>query len=277
MTIQIYSGLDLLPGEYAAIESFENEFTGGRWENRDILGGVVSSTSVDTGHTSYTDVLRAGLLMGQLTSNKQLVPYDPTAATGAEELVGVLKNSLKINMGSVATTRFVGNIIHGGVVDPTKVVLASSTSVSIVGLTTEFHIRKQLRAAGFKLTDALWEVPYGVVRKTVAKTTDYTITTADRNCRFTNAGASGAVNFTLPANARLGLEYWFNVVADQNLIVTAGTADTLIVFNDIAADSIAFQTSSEKVGGAFHVFGDGSKWVVEVMLGAETQTPTIAT
>lgn len=277
MTIQIYTGLDLLPGEYAAVESFENEFTGGRWENRDILGGVVDSTSVDTGHTGNTDVLRAGLLMGQVVSTKKLKPYDPAATTGEEEIVGVLKNSLKINLGSTATTRFVGNIIHGGVVDPTKLVLASSSSVSIVGLTTEFHIRKQLRAAGFKIADALWETPYGVIRKTVAKTANYTVTNADRNCRFTNAGAAGAVNFTLPATASLGLEYWFNVVADQNVTVTAGTADTMIVFNDVAADSIAFSTASEKVGAALHVYGDGSKWVVEVMLGAETQTPTIAT
>lgn len=277
MTIQQYTGLDLLPGEYAAIESFENEFTGGRWENRDILGAVVDSAATDSGHTSYTDVLRAGLLMGMVTSTKKIKAFDPTATDGTEEIFGVLKNSVKINMGSVATTRFVGNIIQGGFVDPTKLILSSSTSASIVGLSTEFHIRKLMRAAGYKLTDALWEVPYGVVRKSVAKTTDYTVTDADRNIRFTNAGASGAVIFTLPATAKLGLEYWFNVVADQNVTVTAGTADTLIVFNDIAADSIAFSTSSEKVGAALHVYGNGSKWVVEVMLGAETQTPTIAT
>jgi hypothetical protein len=277
MTIQPFYGVDLAPGEYTVQESFENEFTGGRWENRDILGGAIASTVTDSGHTSYTNILRAGLLMGNTTSTNKLGVYAVAGTTGVEEVFGILKNSVQMNVGSVAAERFTGNIISGGIIDPTKIILSTETRAAIVGLATEFHIRKQLKAQGFKLTDALWEVPYGGVRKTVAKTADYTVTDADRNTRFTNAGAVGAVIFTLPATAKLGLEYWFNVVADQNVTVTAGTADTMIVFNDIAADSVAFSTASEKVGGALHVYGDGAKWVVEVMLGQLTQEVTVAT
>jgi hypothetical protein len=51
----------------------------------------------------------------------------------------------------------------------------------------------------------------------------------------------------------------------------------MVVFNDPTADSIAFSTSSEKVGAMIEVIGDGTGWLTLVHLGAETQTPTIAT
>lgn len=38
-------------------------------------------------------------------------------------------------------------------------------------------------------------------------------------------------------------------VVDQNFIVAVPTADTAIAVNDLAADSLALQTSSEKIGG----------------------------
>jgi len=275
--VQNFGASGLAPGEYTVVESFENEAVQGRWESHDVIGGVIVSTAADAGNTSYTSTLRAGLLMGMNTSTEFLAQFDPTATNGTEEIFGIMTKSQNMNVNGVAANRFVGGIVQGGYVDPNFICLASSSSKGIVGNAYEWHIRKLLRAQGFKLTDAIWEVPYGVVRKTVAKTADYTITTADRNCRFTNAGAAGAVIFTLPATARLGLEYWFNVVADQTLTITAGTADTMIAFNDIAADSVSFAQASEKVGGSAYVYGDGSKWVVEVKLGFESQTITVAT
>ena len=62
------------------------------------------------------------------------------------------------------------------------------------------------------------------------------------------------------------------------MTITADTADTMVTFNDDAADSVAFSTSSEKVGGAAFVFSDGSKWMVQLMTydGAD-QAVTVAT
>lgn len=274
---QTFPGVNLLPGTYAEFESQENEFTAGRWENRDVIGGVILSSTTDSGHTSYTSVLRAGVLMGKVTASDQLTVWSPTATNGSEDIFGILKTGVQMNVGSTAQTRFGGHIISGGYVDPNFIIRSASTSTGIVGDTYEFHIRKLMRAQGFKFTDALWEVPYNTVRKYVAKTADYTVTNADRNVKFTNSGASGTVVFTLPSTAALGLEYWFGVVADQTVTVTAGTADTLIAYNDVAADSISFGTSSEKVGGMVHIYGDGSKWVAELSLGFESQTVTIVT
>lgn len=113
-------------------------------------------------------------------------------------------------------------------------------------------------------------------RKVVAKTADYTVTPNDAGTLFTNRGASGAVVFTLPAAAAAtGIEFEFAVVANQNVTIAA-PADTLVAFNDATATSIAFSTTSEKVGSNVRVVSDGTSWISSVHLAAETATPTIA-
>ena len=112
------------------------------------------------------------------------------------------------------------------------------------------------------------------------KTADYTITTKDFGKLLTNNGAAGAVNFTLPAAAAALIGSWVKiaVVTDQTVTITSNPIDTLIAFNDIAADSIAFSTAAEKVGNVvLCTCVSATKWLAEVNLGAETATPTIAT
>lgn len=94
----------------------------------------------------------------------------------------------------------------------------------------------------------------------IAKTGAYSVTAAESGTIFTNTGAGGAVNFTLPSNVT-GLCYYFVATADQNIRVTADTADTMVIFNDAAADYIEYSTASQKIGGGFWVFADGSKWI----------------
>lgn len=116
----------------------------------------------------------------------------------------------------------------------------------------------------------------GAVKMEV-KTADYTVTAADSGTIFHTAGATAAVNFTLPAISAGPFRFAFLVGADQNLTVTAATADTIITFNDVAADSVAFSTSSEKIGGSIEVFCDGTYLYALPHLASEAQTVTIAT
>ena len=108
--------------------------------------------------------------------------------------------------------------------------------------------------------------------KIVVKAASYTITSADFGTVFTTRGATGAVTFTLPAAASKNKGEWalFLNVADQNMLV-AGADEGLVCFNDLTADSIAFQTSSEKIGGAFLAISDGTSWAV-MPLATEVQT-----
>jgi hypothetical protein len=93
----------------------------------------------------------------------------------------------------------------------------------------------------------------------VACTTNTTVTADNSGSIYTTRGASGAVTFTLPAK-EVGLHYTFLNVVDQNMIIATDATNTMITFNDTAADSIAFSTGGNKVGAAAYVFCDGTKW-----------------
>ncbi len=109
-----------------------------------------------------------------------------------------------------------------------------------------------------------------------AKTTDYSVTAADTGSVFTTTGASATVTFTLPVKTS-GLAYWFINTVDYNMVVAANTADTMVTFNDATADSVAFSTSSEKIGGAVRVFCDGTKWIALPFGTKSTGTMTVNT
>lgn len=117
----------------------------------------------------------------------------------------------------------------------------------------------------------------GGYRIVSAKTGDYTVVAADSGKLFTTSGASGAVNFTLPAVASVSAGWtatFFNA-ANQNMTITAPSTK-LVAFNNTGATSIAFSTSSEKTGAGVTIVFDGSVYLAFVNLGTETQTPTIA-
>ena len=97
----------------------------------------------------------------------------------------------------------------------------------------------------------------GFFLRTAAKTADYTCVRGDSGTIFTTRGAAGAVIFTLPAVTQ---GWWaiFVAGAAQNLTVTNAVADTLICFNDIAADSLIIDT--DQPGNAMFVFCDGTRY-----------------
>ena len=99
----------------------------------------------------------------------------------------------------------------------------------------------------------------------VAKDDSFAISMpADTGKLFTTTGATGAVTATLPAPATtLKGTYCrvFNTV-DQNLVIAVTGNDTLITLNDVAADTVTFSTSSEKIGAAVLCVCDGTKWLV---------------
>lgn len=98
----------------------------------------------------------------------------------------------------------------------------------------------------------------------VAKTADYTIVPGDNGTLFTNGGAAGAVVFTLPA-LKNGYFFGFLVTADQSVTIASAAGDDIVTFNDAAADSLAFSTAGEKLGGHVDVFSNlaGDKWYVK--------------
>jgi len=79
---------------------------------------------------------------------------------------------------------------------------------------------------------------------------------------------TGAVTLTLPAIDK-GLWYFILNAVDQDLIIAAPTADTLITFNDVAADSVDFDQAGNKIGAAALIACDGTSWIA-VNIGTHT-------
>ena len=81
---------------------------------------------------------------------------------------------------------------------------------------------------------------------------------------------------TLPAVATCpkGADILFINCSDTDLSV--GLNELILTKNNAAADSVAYATSSEKIGGAFWCFNTGAKWAV-LPLAEETQTVSVTT
>lgn len=234
------------------------------------LPGALVSSSTDSGNTGYTDVLRPNLLMGRISATKKYAPWSPSATDGSQVIAGILLNAQKMQFQGVAKDRLVGYLLVGGPIRAKALQIASLTTSGIVGATSEWLVRRQMNQ-NFQFDD----IPEGVGGSLMTLAATATITEAQTGTHFIVAGAA-AVTATLPATAKLGLEYTFTNTTDQNLIVAAGTADTMIVYNDAAADSVALSTASEKIGGTIKVVGTGTAWMVIPHLW-EGQTPTIVT
>lgn len=121
--------------------------------------------------------------------------------------------------------------------------------------------------------------PFLQFKKSVAKTASYTVKAIDHDIRFSNYGAAGAVTYTLPPIADVwdGWSADFTILAAQTMTITAPSGK-LIAANNAGATSIAFSTTSEKIGNGVTIYYDGNaaKYVAVVHLANETQTPTIS-
>jgi len=100
-------------------------------------------------------------------------------------------------------------------------------------------------------TAADWETPAasgnGVPLTVVAKTSDYTLLSSDAQKVFTNRGAPGIVNFTLPTWAS-GLSYNIAVATAQTVQVTAPGSDVIQV--STLTSSGGGNTSASSVGSS---------------------------
>ena len=245
--------------------------TWGRLDQQIYLATVIDGTARDAGNTNFTDVLRPGLLVGKITATGKVKQWNPAATDGSQKIVGVLMSAQKMQLMGADQDRFIGYVLYGGCVKAKGIVIASSTSDGIVGNALEYVIRRQM-AMAFRLDDDPAGYIPGQVVTTVTDNT--TVSEAQAGQMFVTNGA-GAISFTLPS-PKQGLEYSFYNAVDQNMTITCATTDVLIVYNDIAADSVALSTASEKVGGSFRVIGTGTKWIVIPSLW-EAQTVTPAT
>lgn len=250
-------------GEYSTQES--DVLWGHRYFVED-QSATLYSGSLDAGNTPTT-LLRGGLVLAK-RSDGQYTQYDPDGTDGYVN-VAVAVLAFGVNMldySATAEARFVPVIVAGQV-----------KAGNLIGL--DYQARKQL-ARNFMFDDDHPGQGFSADKQQIAVTGNTTVTAAQNNSTFIVTGGSG-VTFTLPTLAA-GLCYEFNNCVNQNMVIAAASAGTLIILNDLAANSVAVQTTNEKIGGSFRVraLPDASKWFVQQLTcGSSTtvQTVTVVT
>ncbi len=263
----LYDGAYSMPGQGTVRETYENQFWFGERHQQMWTGMLLSGASRDTGNTSYTTVLRTGLLMGMVTATKKIKEWNPTGTDGSQYILGVLDIGISPQRLGSDADKWLAYLMVGGTIKADRLLIPGNTTLGISGETYEYEIRAQLHRR-FLFSDAWSGNPMGgftSIRNLTATdiTNDaHTVTYAENNTLFTTYGGDGAFTFTLPASPKHGLHYGFYNAVDQSMTVaSASSSDNIVAFNDAAADSIAFSTTGEKLGGYFEVFGNGSKWL----------------
>lgn len=257
-----------LPGFTAKRETVEANFTFQTFFYGDVVfdaAPVIASTAVDSGNTP-TSILRPGLILGKLDSDGSWVQYSPTATDGSQEARGVLVTEVNMTdytTGSAAARMGLGIVIAG-----------KAKESMLVNL--DYAARNQLAARGFILDGDNWGLS-NCPRRRVMKAADYTVLATDHLSLFITK--TGAVTFTLPTIA-VGLTFWFLNGVDANMTIASAEGDNVIVDNDLSADSVAFSTSSHKIGGYVKmeaIYVDSTlKWLPTYLNGVSTNTVTTA-
>lgn len=250
MSLLTASAFGNLPGMGSVVETFEAAVAWGPYP-RYFVGAWIASTAVDAGN-SPTTTLRPGLVMGKQISTGQWTNYSPTAADGSEVAAGVLVTALRIQDVSTQTNvqKSYAVMVSGGV-----------QASKLLGL--DNMARAQM--SGHFIFDDF--VPGNVefqFQRFQTKTTSYQIVAADNLSHFDNLGAVGAVTFTLPPIAN-GYQFFFTAMAAQNLIVASTEGANMVTFNNASANSVAFQTGGNIIGGSLNVYSNpaATKWIVE--------------
>lgn len=250
-----------MPGVYPITETEEKQIWYGRETDLWYLSNPrFAAAAVDAGNTPTTS-LRAGLLVGRITSTGLLTAWNHDATTGEENLVGVLKKSFSTLDGDATAVIKEGAVIGAGRLKAAQLLIEG---VAFQGHANEYLARQQLYQLGIWLDDDL-QRKYGpsdvLLRTAGAAGPTRTVTAAENGTLFL---ATGACTFTLPTLAP-GLCYGFFNQVDADMVVASAVADTIIALNDLAADSLAFSTMSEKIGGflVFRTYDQSAKWFVE--------------
>ena len=240
------------------------------------VNSYIDSTVTDSGSTPTSDI-RAGHLFAKHTSSGNLYMWDPTTDDGRDLVHAVLlRDQSMLDYGTGTAVKKYGHFVVAGGLDVDELFVNGTAFTSS---SYEHLARRQLVVGGrYLLSDNISNqaAALGLPIVERAKATDYTVTTSDMGVLFTNTGAAGAVNFTLPA-IEAGLAFEFQVVADQDLTVTSAAGDDMVAFNDAAADSVAFSTAGQKIGGRLlvHANDAGTLWYVRNM--SPGNTITVAT
>lgn len=240
-----------LPGQTAVIETYEAAVTWGVASQQIWANGLIAAAAVDT-NNSPTWRLRPGLILGQLTSGGNWTNYSATATDGSQIASGILGYGMRMqDVYTGSTTQKFYAIAVGG----------RAKAANLIGL--DNMARAQL-ASRFVFDDNLAGNADFPWLNFATKTANYQILSTDNFTQFNNLGASGEVDFTLPAIAN-GYFFGFSGQSDNILKIISTEGSNIIALNNLTASSAAAATGSQKIGANFVIYSNpaATKWILE--------------
>lgn len=253
------------------------------------LTGLTAQSTLTLAPTANTAAI--GWLLTDTTAatsgNQQYSPYIyqtgqgwKTTATAASQSVTFRSGVVPVQGTSAPTgTYIIESSINGGAFGSafafdTNGRFGSSASSFDIGqavvgstISSSWRLNNSTGSIGplsptFTLGDSTLPWNYVVAgRQVVNKTSNYTVVTGERGAFYTNAGAAGSVNFTLPT-AAANLVYNFYVDAAQTVTITAGSSTTIQLAGSTSAS--AGNITSSTVGNCITLVAiSTTKWVAQ--------------
>lgn len=263
----VHGGRDRAPGITAEINTFENEFLWGDWYQHLISGLMIDGASRDTGNSGATHILRAGLLMGKVTSTNKLKPWDPTATTGEQRIFGILKESRSMLANNASTDRLTGPIICSGGVLSDKLIIAGTAGLGLASTAAYNYLARAQLRTNFKLSDEFHlNYPQYLIHDVTSaeQSGGITFSYADNFTEFQNTG--GTLTFALASVAPYqGVEFRLRTeTATTDAITLTSGSSNIKVPGASATNSLSVDAS------LIRVYGNGSLWCVETLIDTDT-------
>lgn len=257
--MSVYGGFGV-PGQDTAVFDSPNEIVSQGFDADQFVldSAVISASTVDAG-ASPTFAIRPGLILGLVASTGKYLQWDSTATDGSQYARAILWKELRMQDFNGNTVDRVFTVIVGrGIMRASKLWVKGTALTSAAD---QYLARRQLANAMFVMDDDPFSYLAGTMKRTVSKSTDYTVLPSDNGTKFR---ATGAATFTLPTLAS-GLVYEFINTADNTITITAADATSVIWDGSAGVTSLAFSTGSHKIGGHLRYSANeaATKWEVE--------------
>lgn len=235
-----------IAGLAAVSESVETALFWGNFPFLQQEGMKFSSAIADAG-ASPTTAIRAGLLLGQLTTGGELEEWDADATDGSQDLIGVNAAEFStLNVLATAVDKYPPQPIVRGAIRAASLLIQGTAFTSHAD---EFVARNRLHNMGIVLDDDPQGWLAGVNWREDVHTGDKTLVEADNATRYICHSADA--DFILPT-IKQGLQFEFFMGEDFELQISS-PASNFLVGHDQTADGVTFTTAGEQIGVNLHV------------------------
>jgi hypothetical protein len=216
----------------------------------------------------YTDAVATGgiLAPGGGSASQSVVQYSAVNNTSNGLLIGGgnAGNGVSIRVNGTAVFAADGNI--GSTAGIAANLDFLSTPNSFTGRLARLAATSNVVRVGDSNATGVGSMLFG--RVITAKTSNYTVVNTDSHTFFTNTGAAGTVNFTLPT-AAAGLTYTFYIDAAQTLTITAGASTTIRSGSSVTTS--AGNVTSSTQGNLIRITAiSTTQWIADFITGTWT-------